>query len=128
MTLEGKELAQRIAELADAKKGDQIMVFDMEGLSILADHFVLASGQTSVKAKAIASHIEDELGKLGLEPHGREGQSEGTWLLLDYGTVIVHVMREVEREHYMLERLWAHAPHRTYVSPEEAASQAASAS
>lgn len=121
MSIEGMELARRIAEMADAKKGDRIHIFNVEGISILTDAFVLVSGQTTVKTKAIAGHIEDELTKLGIEAYGREGQSEGTWLLLDYGSVIVHVMREAEREHYMLERLWAHAPNERYVSPEEAA-------
>lgn len=118
MSLDGQALAERIAELADDKKGDRIQIFNMEGISILADYYVLVSGQTTVKTKAIASHIEDELEKQGEKTYGKEGQSEGTWLLLDYGNVIVHVMREPEREHYMLERLWAHAPNHLYVSPE----------
>lgn len=106
---EGRALVELAAKLADEKKGDEIKIFDVEGVSLLADFYLLCSGQTSIKVKAIAQFIEEELTKAGHTLYGSEGMSDGLWVLLDFGTVIVHVMRTQEREFYNLERLWSQA-------------------
>ena len=104
---DGRALVELAAELADAKKADDIRLFDVEGISLLADFGLLCSGQTSIKVRAIAQHVEEELTKAGHKLYGSEGLSDGLWVLLDFGTLIVHVMRTQEREFYNLERLWS---------------------
>lgn len=103
----GREIVELAANRADDKKADDIMVFDMQGVSLLADHFLLCSGATTVKVKAIAHHVEESLTEAGYKLYGQEGMSDGLWVLLDFGTLIVHVMRSQEREYYNLERLWS---------------------
>jgi ribosome-associated protein len=101
-----RALVELAAHKADDKKADDIVIVDMHGVSLLADYFLLCSGQTSIKVRAVASHIEEELTKAGYHLYGQEGMADGLWVLLDFGTVIVHVMRDKEREFYNLERLW----------------------
>jgi ribosome-associated protein len=90
-------------------------------VSQLADYYLVCSGQTSVKVRAIAQHIEEELTNAGHRTYGIEGMSDGLWVLLDFGTAIVHVMREQEREFYNLERLWSTGKAESY-RPTETAS------
>ena len=103
---DGRALVEVAAAKADEKKGDEIKIFDVQDVSVLADYYLLCSGQTSIKVRAIAQHIEKELTNAGHKLYGQEGMSDGLWVLLDFGTVIVHVMRTQEREFYNLERLW----------------------
>ena len=104
---DGRALVESAAAKADDKKADDIKIFDMQGISMLADYYLLCSGQTTIKVKAVAQHVEEELTKAGHKLYGSEGLSDGLWVLLDFGTVIVHVMRTQEREFYNLERLWS---------------------
>lgn len=104
---EGRAIVELAAAKADDKKADQIKILDVEGVSLLADYFLICSGQTSIKVRAIAQHVEEELTNAGYKLYGAEGMSDGIWVLLDFGTVIVHVMREQEREFYNIERLWS---------------------
>lgn len=117
--------ARRIIEMAaakaDDKKADDIKIIDVTGVSQLADFYLVCSGQTSVKVRAIAQHIEEELTNAGNRLYGIEGMSDGLWVLLDFGTAIVHVMREQEREFYNLERLWSTGKSESY-QPAETAS------
>ena len=109
-----RALVELAANKADEKKGDDIKLFDVQGVSMLADYYLLCSGQTTIKVKAIAHFVEDELTKAGHKLYGSEGQHDGLWVLLDFGTVIVHVMRTQEREFYNLERLWSHGRAETW--------------
>lgn len=102
-----RALVELAANKADDKKADDIKIFDLQGVSLLADYILLCSGQTTVKTKAIAQYVEEELTKAGHTLHGSEGWTEAVWILLDFGTLIVHVMRDKEREYYNLERLWS---------------------
>ena len=104
---EGRRIINMAAAKADDKKADDIKIIDVTGVSQLADYYLVCSGQTSVKVRAIAQHIEEELTNAGHRTYGIEGMSDGLWVLLDFGTAIVHVMREQEREFYNLERLWS---------------------
>lgn len=102
-----RTMVELAAEKADEKKADEIKILDVQGVSLLADYFLLCSGQTSIKVRAIAQHVEEELTKAGYKLHGMEGMQDGIWVLMDFGTLIVHVMRTQEREFYNLERLWS---------------------
>jgi ribosome-associated protein len=104
------ELARRIVDLASDKKAADIVLLEIGGLTTLADYFVICSGASERQLGAIADGIVEGLREEGTRPIGREGGANAHWLLIDYGSVIVHVMAPPERDFYQLERLWADAP------------------
>jgi len=107
---EALELAHRAVDLAADKKASDIVLLELNGLTTLTDYFVIASGGSERQLQAIADGIVEGLRDEGHRPLGREGGSSAHWLLLDYGSVIVHVMAQPEREYYGLEKLWSEAP------------------
>jgi ribosome-associated protein len=107
---EALALAKRIVELASDKKASDIVLLEIRELTTLADYFVIASGASERQLVAIADGIVEGLREEGTRPIGREGSANAHWVLVDYGSVIVHVMATPERDFYQLERLWAEAP------------------
>lgn len=107
---EALALARRIVDLASDKKAADIVLLEIGGLTTLADYFVICSGSSERQLAAIADGIVEGLRDEGLKPIGREGSANAHWMLLDFGSVIVHIMAPPEREFYQLERLWAEAP------------------
>jgi ribosome-associated protein len=103
------DLARRIVELAEDKKAADIVLLDLAGLTTVADHFVICSGGSERQLDAIADGIVEALREEGLKPIGREGLPASHWVLLDYGSVIVHVFTPPERDFYQLEKHWAQA-------------------
>jgi len=103
------ELAHRIVEIASDKKGNDILMLRTAELTSMADFFVICSGRSDRQVSALSNAIVDELRDDGIRPLGIEGRSSSRWILLDYGTVIVHVFAPEEREYYGLERLWGKA-------------------
>ncbi len=103
------DLARRIVELAEDKKAADIALLDLTGLTTLADHFVICSGGSERQLDAIADGIVEALREEGLKPIGREGLPASHWILLDYGSVVVHVFTPPERDFYQLEKHWAKA-------------------
>jgi ribosome-associated protein len=87
-------------------KGRDIVVFNVERLSPFFDRVVIASGDSSRQVKALADHVADELGQLGVRTRGTEGEPGGEWVLVDLGDVVVHVMHPTVRRYYNLEELW----------------------
>lgn len=104
------ELARRAVELAEDKKASDIVLLELRELTTLTDYFVIASGGSERQLQSIADGIVEGLKHEGTLPIGREGGSSAHWLLLDYGSVIVHVMAQPERDFYGLEKLWSEAP------------------
>jgi ribosome-associated protein len=104
------ELARRIVDLAADKKAADIVLLDVRAQTTVTDYFVLCSGASERQLGAIADGIVEGLKDAGTLPIGREGGPSAHWALLDYGSVIVHVMAPEEREYYALEKLWAEAP------------------
>lgn len=99
------------ARAADEKKAADIMAIEVGDLLVVTDYFVIATGATPIQVRAIADEIEDQLREqAGIKPIGREGLSEGKWVLLDYADLVVHVFQPAEREFYRLEKLWGDAP------------------
>jgi ribosome-associated protein len=98
------------AEAADGKKGIDIQVLDLRDLTPIADYFVICSGSSTTQVGAIADGIGHRLALDGIHPSHVEGQTESTWLLLDYGDVVVHVFEEQTRAFYGLDALWGDAP------------------
>ena len=103
------DLARRIVELAEDKKAADIVLLDLGGLTTLADAFVICSGGSERQISAIADGIVEGLRDERVKPIGREGTSESHWVLIDYGSVIVHVFTPPERDYYQLERHWSGA-------------------
>ena len=104
------EAALLAAEASDSKKGLDILVLDLRALTTIADYFVLCSGSSTTQVGAIADEVEQRMAGAGRHPSHVEGQAESTWMLLDYGDVVVHVFEEQTRAYYALERLWGDAP------------------
>ena len=106
---EPAELAHRIVDIASDKKGHDIVMLRTAELTTMADFFVIASGRSDRQVQALAGAIIDELRKEGIRPLGVEGRQSSRWVLLDFGSVIVHVFAPEERDFYGLERLWGKA-------------------
>jgi ribosome-associated protein len=102
-------LAIRAAQAALQKKAADLIVLDLGGLTIIADYFVICSGESTTQVNAIAEFIEQEFANKGVRLLGMEGLDYGHWVLLDYGDVIVHVFKRETRDYYSLERLWMDA-------------------
>ena len=110
LNLIAQELADKISTLALEKKGHQIAILNVEGLSSVTDYFVIISVDSDVQLKAIADHIERKVKKDDkIHLYHKEGTNSANWILLDYIDVVVHIFRKETREHYGLERLWADA-------------------
>lgn len=105
-----EKLAWTIAQAADDRKGDNIVLLDVSEVSYLTDYFVIVTGYSKAQIRAIADSVEEKVTKeFQRHPLRTEGKSESNWTLQDYGDVIVHIMLPQEREFYNLEAFWGHA-------------------
>lgn len=98
--------AKKVADIISSKKGDDIVILDVEGLTIIADNFVVASASNENHVKTLADEVQQKLAEAGDRPLRTEGEGEGRWVVIDYGDVLVHLFHKKEREFYQLERLW----------------------
>ena len=103
------ESAILLAKTLDGKKGEEIKVLKTEGLTTLADYFVICTATSNTQIKAMSDACEEAMEKQGERVHHIEGHRDGTWLLMDFSSVVVHVFTEEARKFYDLERLWADA-------------------
>jgi ribosome-associated protein len=103
------DLARRIVELAEDKKAADIVLLDLTGLTTVADYFVIASGGSERQLDAIADGIISGMRDEKIHAYGREGTAASHWVLVDFGSVIVHVFTPPERDYYQLERHWNEA-------------------
>ena len=101
-----KEMAVLACKALDEKKGVDIKVIDIHEVTVLADYFIIASGTNANQVDAMVSNVEEKLGRAGFEPKQIEGSRNSSWILMDYGDVIVHVFDEENRLFYDLERIW----------------------
>ena len=102
-----KELALLAAQALSEKKGKEIQVLEIADLTTLADYFVIATGASNTQINALVDSVEKKLSEEAEEqPLHREGYRGGTWVLLDYGCIAVHVFNGEARDFYDLERLW----------------------
>lgn len=105
-----REQAAVAARAADEKLGRNIGVIDVSDVLAITDIFVIVSADNERQVAAITEEIEDEMTAVGLEPKRREGNREMRWVLLDYGSIVVHIQRDAERDFYGLDRLYADCP------------------
>lgn len=94
---------------ADSRQADEIVVLDMTPHSSAADRFVICEGRSDRQVKAIADAVDEQLRKNGEKPRAMEGYHTGSWILIDYVDLVVHVFDPETRDFYGLERLWGHA-------------------
>lgn len=103
------ELAHRCAELMLDKKAKQIVILDLNGLTDIADYFVVCSADSDTHLRAIADGVLDNLADEGVKPYRTEGWQAAQWIILDFVEVVCHVFYRETREFYKIERLWADA-------------------
>ena len=101
------DLVKVIVAGLDDKKGVDIRVIRVDDLTVLADYFVICNGSSTTQIKALADNVEVETEKTGVRVLHREGYDGGGWILLDYGSVIVHVFQTESRSFYKMESVWA---------------------
>ena len=104
----GEQIYQAAVKALNDKKAEDIQVMKIGDLTIVADYFVIATGTSSTHVKSLADNVEYELGLQGVQPGHIEGKDTG-WILLDYGSVVIHVFLADMRGYYNLERLWTDA-------------------
>lgn len=107
---EVRALAAAAAKEAVERRGQDVVLLDLRGLTSATDYFVLASGESDVQVKAIADRIKERLATEGARPWHVEGARQSNWVLLDYVDFVVHVFHRETRAYYELERLWGDAP------------------
>ena len=106
-----EDVARAAAQAAYDKKAKDIAVIDLTELSDVCDYFVIATGSNNRQADSIVDEVEEQVAKAYDEhPFSIEGREERSWILMDYGSVIVHVFTPEAREYYRLEKLWGDAP------------------
>lgn len=101
-----KEMARIAYNALDDKKAEDIVVIEVGQVSVLADYFIIANGTNASQVTALVDAVEEGLGKAGHEPKRIEGIGNTSWILMDYGDVIVHIFSKEDRLFYDLERIW----------------------
>ncbi|HLD74865.1 MAG TPA: ribosome silencing factor [Bdellovibrionota bacterium] len=105
-----KELAELCSKAASDKKAVNIKILDVRKLTYFCDYFVICSGLNEPQVQAIANGIQEKTKKKGIHCAGVEGYQNAKWILLDYGSVVIHIFYDYVRDVYDLETLWSHAP------------------
>ena len=106
VTKQDQALAQEIAQVIYDKKGRDIVVLNVQHLTVICDYMVIATGRSVTQVKALADEVDDRMAELGLNLRRTEGQQDGRWVVLDYGHIMVHLFHQEDRAYYNLERLW----------------------
>ncbi|MBO7673458.1 MAG: ribosome silencing factor [Atopobiaceae bacterium] len=105
------ELARIAAMAADEKKATDLVLLDLQGLSDVCDYFLICTAANARMLSSIVDEVEEKVKKnTGMGPLSHEGRAGASWVLLDYGSVVMHVFLEETRDYYRLERLWGDAP------------------
>ena len=113
--INAKEMAKLAIHALEEKKAEDISVIDISGVTVLADYFLIASGNNRNQVQALSDSVEEALGRAGVSPRQVEGYNAANWVLMDYGDIIVHIFDEENRLFYDLERIWRDG---SVISPE----------
>lgn len=108
--MEGKALAYQIANVADDKRAEDIVILEMKGISLIADYFLICHGNSEKQVQAIADEVKEAAAEQNIYVKRIEGYAEARWVLLDLGEIVVHIFHKDERSYYNLEKLWGDAP------------------
>ena len=101
-----KEMVKTAVAALQDKKGEDIRVIDISGVTVIADYFIIASGSNPNQVQALVDSVEEQMYKAGYDDPRVEGYNTASWVLLDYNDVIVHVFSQDDRLFYDLERIW----------------------
>ncbi|WP_349407897.1 ribosome silencing factor [Pseudalkalibacillus sp. SCS-8] len=104
------ELVKVSVQAADDKRAEDIVVLDVQGISLVADYFMICHGNSEKQVEAIARELKDRAQESGLDIKRLEGLDQSRWVLIDLGDVLVHVFHKDDRSYYNLEKLWGDAP------------------
>ena len=99
-------MVSKIARILYDKKAQDIVALDVAPLTVITDYMVIASGRSTIQVRTLADEVEEKMCEMGEEPIRKEGQQDGRWVVLDYGSVLVHIFHTQEREFYRLDKLW----------------------
>lgn len=100
-------MAQTAYNALDGKKGEDIKIIDISEISVMADYFIIASGNNISQVQALVDNVEEKMHKAGFAIKRKEGNKSSTWVLLDFGDIVVHVFDREDRLFYDLERIWS---------------------
>lgn len=114
--MDAREIAKIACEALADKKASDIKVIDIRNISVIADYFVLADGDNQNQLQAMQSAVDEALYKAGIHAKQVEGNSNSTWILMDYGDIIIHIFSKEDRLFYDLERIWRDG---TVIEPSE---------
>lgn len=109
MYRDSTELTLKILKILDDKKALEIKALYVGELTTVADYFVIASGTSTTHVKSLCDEILEKLEEEGISVNHIEGYNSATWILMDYGNIVVHIFTKDERNFYSLERLWGDA-------------------
>jgi ribosome-associated protein len=101
-----KNMVKLVFEALEEKKGEDIQIIEIKDISIIADYFIIANGANALQVDALVDSVKDKLGRNGYEPLRVEGVKSASWILMDYGDVVVHIFSKEDRLFYDLERIW----------------------
>lgn len=104
--LTSREIALAAIEALEDKKGEDIRIIDISEVSILADYFIIASGNNRNQVQALCDNVEEKLGRMGVIQKQIEGYDNGNWILVDYRDIVIHIFDKENRLFYDLERIW----------------------
>lgn len=107
MTENSKKMALTAYRALDEKKGNDTRVIDISGVSVISDYFVISTGNSSSQVGALVDNVEERMQKEGFALRQKEGRAGGSWVLLDYNDIIVHVFDKENRSFYNLEHVWS---------------------
>jgi ribosome-associated protein len=108
--MSNQELLKIAVKAADDKRAEDILALNMQGISLIADYFIICHGNSDKQVQAIAREVKEKAEENGYNVRRMEGFDEATWILIDLGDVVAHVFHRDERSYYKLERLWGDAP------------------
>ncbi|KRK89894.1 ribosome silencing factor [Lentilactobacillus sunkii] len=108
--MNSKEISEIVVRAADSKRANDIVVLDMQKVSLMADYFVIADANSSRQVKAIADEIVDQVEAGDVNVYSVSGKDTARWILIDLGDVVVHIFQKEVRDFYNLEKLWSDAP------------------
>lgn len=114
--MNSREIAKLACDALAEKKASDIKVIDIHDISVIADYFVLADGENQNQLQAMQSAVDEALYKAGIHAKQVEGNNNSTWILMDYGDIIVHIFSKEDRLFYDLERIWRDG---TVIDPSE---------
>ncbi|MBC7189799.1 ribosome silencing factor [Candidatus Aerophobetes bacterium] len=104
-----KKVALEASKIIQDKKGQEIVLLNIQKISVICDYFLICSGESPIHMQTIAKELEEKLGQKGINLLNTDDYLNDRWILLDFGDVVVHIFSPEAREYYQLERLWADA-------------------